>query len=77
MSWYYKSPIGTIRIVRSLDGTFAIIIDGVDYGGYDSPNDAADAVHGFCTGSSEWDLLNVDVELILDVPKSLDEWKRL
>ena len=70
----YESPIGTIRIVRIQESEYAIVIDGMQYGGHASEVAAADAVYHFQTGCDKWDALSDDDETLDDVPPSIGEW---
>ena len=76
MRFVYKSPIGTINIVRVRDGSFSIVIDGDYYGRYSSPIHAADDVYTFTTGCDKWDIHGLNDEMMLSVPTDIYEWIR-
>ena len=70
--WVYHSPIGPMYI-KKMDGSFCIWFDSIFYGGYRSPQAAADDVYTFSTGCSDWDLL---FDKVPDCPTDLSEWEQ-
>lgn len=70
--WYYKSPIGLMKIFLNREGRYSLQISETVYGLYDSPVAAADDVYTFSTGCGEWDLLVGTVE----PPTDVYEWDR-
>lgn len=72
--YYYKSPIGPMYIKYDQSkGNYLLIINGIDYGHYQSPDAAADDVFCHSTGCFEWDKLDGSM---IDVPTSIAEWDK-
>ena len=65
--WYYKSPIGLMRIYLNQGGGYSLEINGIVYSEYLSAVAAADDVFTFSTGCSDWDLLVGKAEPPIDI----------
>lgn len=68
--WYIESEIGTIRIVPISNNKFSLLYDDDNYGGFNSPEAAADDVYSQTTGCDEIDCYDGEF------PSDLSEWKR-
>ena len=70
--WFYKSPVGLMRIYQKINRRYCLEISGIVYGTYHSAKAAADDVQSFCTGCDEWDNLS---STFTDYPSDLSEWE--
>ena len=73
MKWIYKSPIGTLSIIKQADGRYYLTLDNDYYGPYPSAEAAASDVYTGTTGCSAWD----DTDYSDDAPTDLSEWLQL
>lgn len=69
--WYYKSPVGLMKIYKNSNGKFSLQINETVYGFYNSAVAAADDVYMFVTGCYQWDCLDGT----LDPPTDIYEWE--
>lgn len=69
--WYYKSPIGLMKIYKNTSGRYSLQINGTVYGSYNSAIAAADDVYMFATGCYQWDSLDGT----LNPPTDICEWQ--
>ena len=69
--WYYKSRIGTMRIIRK-NQKYWLLINDEYCGPYESDHAAADDVYTFSTGCSDWDMLCGKCS----PPADLSDWQR-
>ncbi|MCM1219399.1 MAG: hypothetical protein NC548_33385 [Lachnospiraceae bacterium] len=69
--WYYKSPIGLMKIYKNSSGRYSLQIKDNVYGSYNSAVAAADDVYMFATGCHQWDSL----EGKLNPPSDIHEWE--
>lgn len=70
--WFYRSPIGLLRIVRFPDGIYYFMFgdDDTVWTGHNDPQVVASDISSHVTGCSEWDFSDIDV------PENLSEWDR-
>lgn len=67
--WYYRTPIGVLKIVKASYGYgFLFGDDPTDWTGGHDPRAVADDVFNHVTGCTEWDSSGIDG------PQDLSEW---
>ena len=67
--WYYETPIGVLKIVKTSYGYgFLFGDDPTDWTGHRDPRVLADDVYCHATGCTEWDSSGIDG------PQDLSEW---
>lgn len=69
--WYYRSPIGMMKIFRTNSGRFILEISDERFS-YHSPQAAASDVYNHVTGCYEWDSLDGSV---CDVSPNIEDWE--
>ena len=67
--WYYPTPIGVLKIVKTSYGYgFLFDDDPTDWTGHDDPRALADDVFNHATGYTKWDSSGIEG------PQDLSEW---
>lgn len=69
--WFYKSKVGTFKIIPGSNGRYLLYIGDENLGSYHSPDAAADDVYMCATGHYPW-----DKQLTVTSPTDLGEWQR-
>lgn len=71
MTWFYRSKVGTFKIVQARDGRFSLWVNDELLGNYITPDQAADDVYMCATGHWPW-----DKQLEVTHPSDLGEWQK-